>query len=65
MCEIARELAERGLDLGGQQVAGWDKRGIETSEMYNLFSIKKGNLMFIQGGAVLCRLSIIAICLSV
>jgi hypothetical protein len=46
-------------------VVGWDKCGIETSEMYNLFSTKKENLVVIQGGAVLCRLLIIAVCLSV
>ena len=62
MCEVARELAECGLDLGGEQVVGWDKGGIETSEIYNLFSIKKENLVVIQGGAVLCRLLIIAVC---
>jgi hypothetical protein len=62
LCEVARELAERGLDLGGEQVVGWDNGGVETSEMYNLFSFKKENLVVIQGGAVLCRLLIIAVC---
>lgn len=62
MREVARELADCGLDLGGEQLVGWDKGGIETSEMYNLFSIKKENLVVVQGGAVLCRLLIIAVC---
>ena len=34
LCEVARELAERGLDLGGEQVAGWDRGGIETSRKH-------------------------------
>jgi hypothetical protein len=45
LCEVARELAKCELGLGAEQVVGWDKGGIEISEMYNVIYIEIANKM--------------------
>jgi hypothetical protein len=45
LCQVARELAECRLDLGGEKVVGWDKGGIETTDVY--FPLRRENLIVI------------------